>query len=234
PEPEVLAEPEVIPEPEVVPEPAMVVETSLAERLQDADSSWYRRSWTDLFARWSMVLPPEVKPDFCNFAVQQGLRCLIGAGDWKSLKYVDRPVILKLVNADGQRAPVVLEQLEQDMALLRIGADVYRVPVAEITGFWDGGFVLMLQAPPGGTMYMELGGKGPDVGWLRRQIELAQGVDLPSADPLDFDYPLFQQVLAFQRDNGLVTDGIIGRHTIIQLNTRAAVPGIPRLVTGPS
>ena len=233
-EPDVLAEPDVLTEPEVLPEPIMVVETPLAELLQGADSAWYRRSWTDLFARWSIVLPAEVKPDFCDFAIQQGLLCLIGEGDWTSLTYVDRPVILKLVNADGRRAPVVLEQLQQDVGVIRIGTDAHRVPVAEINNFWDGGFVLMLQAPPGGTMYMELGGKGPDVGWLRGQLELAQGIDLPSDDPLDFDYQLYQQVLAFQRNNGLVTDGIVGRHTIIQLNTRAAVPGIPRLVAGSS
>jgi general secretion pathway protein A len=234
PEPEVVPAPEVVPEPEVLAEPAMADAASLGEMLQGADGSWYRRSWSDLFALWSIVLPADVKPDFCKFAVQQGLRCLIGEGDWKSLKYADRPVILKLVTADGRRAPVVLEQLEQDVGVLRIGAGVYRVPVAEITDFWDGVFVLMLQAPPGGTMYMELGGKGPDVGWLRQQIELAQGVDLPADNPLDFDYKLYQQVLAFQRDNGLVTDGVVGRYTIIRLNTRTAAPGIPRLVAGSS
>jgi general secretion pathway protein A len=234
PEPEVLAEPEVLPAPEVLPEPVAADAASLEELLQGADSSWYRRSWADLFARWSIVLPADVKPDFCKFAVQQGLRCLLGEGDWESLEFADRPVILKLVTADGRRAPVVLEQLEQDVGVVRIGAAVHRVPLAEITDFWDGSFILMLQAPPGGTMYMELGGKGRDVSWLRQQLELAQGVDLPSGNPQDFDYKLYQQVLAFQRDNGLVADGIVGRYTIIQLNTRTAASGIPRLVAGSS
>ena len=98
----------------------------------------------------------------------------------------------------------------------------------------DGDFILVLQAPPGGTMHMELGGKGPDVGWLRRQLEVARGIDLPSDDPLYLDYKLYQQVLAFQRDNGLVTDGIVGRYTIIQLNSHSGVPGIPRLSAEPS
>jgi general secretion pathway protein A len=230
----VLPESEVVAAPEALPDPAMADAAPLGELLQGADSTWYRSAWTDLFARWSIVLPADVKPDYCKFAVQQGLHCLIGEGDWESLRFADRPVILKLVTGDGRRAPVVLERLEQDIGVLRIGTEVHRVPTAEIADFWDGRFVMMLQAPPGGTMYMELGGKGPDVGWLRRQLELAQGIDLPTDKPLEFDYQLYQQVLAFQRDNGLVTDGVVGRYTIIQLNTRTAVPGIPRLVAEPS
>jgi len=228
------AEPGQASEPVVATPPPPAVEAPLGELLQTADSSWYRRAWTDLFALWSVVLPADVKPDFCHFADRQGLHCLIAQGDWVLLRHYDRPVILKLKTTDGRRAPVTLEQLNDAVATLRIGGDLHEVPLAAIDDYWNGDFILMLQAPPGGTMYMELGGKGPDVGWLRRQLELAQGIDLPSDSPLYFDYKLYQQVLAFQRANGLVTDGVAGRDTIIQLNSHTADPGIPRLVSGTS
>jgi general secretion pathway protein A len=227
PEAEAGAEPEAEPEAEASSGPV------LATLLQAADSSWYRHAWTDLLARWSVTLPPDAEPDFCTYAAQNGLQCLIEKGDWDALRFLDRPVIMKL-QVEGRHAPVMLSQLDNGIALLSIGGDSHRVPVDEITGFWDGDFILVLQAPPGGTMYMELGGKGPDVGWLRQQLELARGIDLPSDDPLYLDYKLYQQVLAFQRDNGLVTDGVVGRYTIIQLNSLSGVPGIPRLSVSPS
>ncbi|MGD2113268.1 MAG: AAA family ATPase, partial [Gammaproteobacteria bacterium] len=201
---------------------------AFAKRLLEADGSWYRRAWTDLFAQWMVTLPPEVKPDFCDYASRLGLRCLIEKGGWVALRLFDRPAILNL-KADGRAAPVLLQYLDDTHASLLIDGEPQRVPLATIDSYWEGRSVLLLQAPPGGTMYMELGGKGPDVAWLRQQLEQIQGVELQSDDPLTFDYTLYKQVLTFQRKHRLVADGIVGRHTIILLNSHARQPGIPRL-----
>jgi general secretion pathway protein A len=78
-------------------------------------------------------------------------------------------------------------------------------------------------------MNMRAGFAGPDVGWLREQIEHIQGVDLASPSPLYFDDVLRQHVMEFQRSNGLATDGIVGKNTLIRLNSQSGNPGIPRL-----
>jgi peptidoglycan hydrolase-like protein with peptidoglycan-binding domain len=93
---------------------------------------------------------------------------------------------------------------------------------------------MLLQAPPNGSMNMRAGFAGPDVGWLREQIGHIQGVDLASPSPLYFDDVLRQHVLDFQRDNGLAIDGIVGKNTLIRLNSQSGNPGIPRLVHTPS
>jgi general secretion pathway protein A len=205
---------------------------SLATLLQHADSSYYRHAWTTLFARWSVELPVDVKPDFCNFAVENGLRCLVGKGTWATLRHFDRPVILTLVAEDGQRVPATLQHLERDNAELVLGGELYRLPLGQLARYWYGDFDMLMRAPPAGTLYMKLGSRGADVGWVRQQLETIQGLDLSTDNPLYFDDGLHQQVLSFQHSRGLVPDGVVGRHTIIQLNSLSRQSGIPRLAGG--
>ncbi len=66
---------------------------SLATLLMQADDSYMRSAWRELFARWSVILPESVTPDFCDFARQYGLLCMEEQGNWKILREFDRPAI---------------------------------------------------------------------------------------------------------------------------------------------
>jgi general secretion pathway protein A len=202
---------------------------SLGTLLGAADNSYSRSAWASLLALWSIALPEETKPDFCNFVYSNGMRCSFGTGTWADLRFYDRPVILKLDTASGQRVPVVLRHLEGAVAELVIGGELYRVPTEQIDPYWHGDYILLLRAPPNGTMNMMAGFVGPDVGWLREQFERIQGTDLAAPNSLYFDEGLRQHVLDFQRNNGLAADGIVGKNTIIRLNTLSGDPRIPRL-----
>jgi general secretion pathway protein A len=233
--PEVVVEVEpderVVPEAEQQPQPET---RSLASLLADTDSSNYRAAWTELLAMWSVVLPESVKPDFCDFAKQYGLLCMVEQGNWNILRQFDRPVILQLVAADGRRVPVVLQHLDDSVAEVIIGRELYRLDSRQVENSWYGDYTVLLQVPPGGRLYLRTGDHGPVVSWLRQQLELAQGVSIPAPDPLSFDFALQEQVLAFQRAHGLVADGIVGKNTMIHLNTASGREGVPRLLMGPS
>ena len=222
-----LVGPEVQPDPVVEPEPR-----TLASLLLDADNTNYRAAWTELFSLWSVELPASVKPDFCDFAKQYGLLCMVEQGNWHSLRQFNRPVILQLVAADGRRVPVVLQQLDADIAEVIIGNELYRLAVEQVEQSWYGDYTLLLQSPPGGRLFMKIGDRGPVVSWLRQQLELAQGVTISAPDPLAFDFALQKQVLDFQRSQGLVADGIVGKNTMIHLNTASGRAGVPRLFPG--
>jgi general secretion pathway protein A len=209
---------------EEVPEPR-----SLATLLTEADSSYYRSAWTELFALWSVVLPESVEPDFCDFARQYGLLCLEEQGNWNALRQFDRPVILTLVAADGERVAVLLQHLDDSVAEVIIGNELYRLTPDQVKQNWYGEFTLLLQGPPGGRLFLRAGDRDPVVSWIRDQLEVAQGIKLPVADPLDFDYALQREVLAFQRDHGLTADGVVGKYTMIHLNTASGREGVPRL-----
>jgi general secretion pathway protein A len=206
---------------------------TLASLLLETDSSSYRAAWTELLSLWSVDLPGSVTPDFCDFAKQYGLLCMVEQGNWNTLRQFDRPVILRLTAPDGRRVPVVLQHLEGSIAEVIVGNELYRLDIEQVEQNWYGDYTLLLQAPPDGRLYMKSGDRGPVVSWLRQQLEQAQGVSIPSPDPLDFDYALQKQVLVFQRSQGLVADGIVGKNTMIHLNTASGREGVPRLLSGP-
>jgi general secretion pathway protein A len=213
------------------PEPESESPT-LAALLLETDKANYRAAWTELFSLWSVELPASVKPDFCDFAKQYGLLCMLEQGNWNTLRQFNRPVILQLATADGRRVPVVLQYLDDSIAELIIGNELYRLAIEQVEQSWYGDYTLLLQPPPGGRLFMKIGDRGPVVSWLRQQLELAQGVKIPAADPLVFDFALQKKVLDFQRSHGLVADGIVGKNTIIHLNTESGREGVPRLLPG--
>jgi general secretion pathway protein A len=218
-------------------EPAAVVEPesrTLDSLLLEVDSTNYRAAWTELFSLWSVDLPASVQPDFCDFAKQYGLLCMVEQGNWNTLRQFNRPVILRLAASDGRRVPVVLQTLEDSIAEVIVGNELYRLPIGQVEQSWYGDYTLLLQAPPGGRLFMKIGDHGPVVSWLRQQLELAQAVTIPAADPLGFDSALQKQVLDFQRSHGLVADGIVGKNTMIHLNTASGREGVPRLLPGSS
>jgi general secretion pathway protein A len=202
---------------------------SLGMLLAGADDSFYRRAWRTLLAQWSIVLPDDAKPDFCKFIYDKGLRCSFDTGDWAQLRFYDRPVILKLDTPAGQRVPVALQHLDGETAELTVGDDTYTIPTQKIDPYWHGDYVLLLRAPPNGTMIMKAGFVGQDVAWLRERIGHIQGADLTTPNSLYFDDALRLHVLEFQRNNGLATDGIVGKNTLIRLNSLSGDPGVPRL-----
>jgi general secretion pathway protein A len=202
---------------------------SLATLLTAADSSYYRAAWTELFALWSVVLPESVSPDFCDFSKQYGLLCLQEQGNWNTLRQFDRPAILTLVAANGERVPVVLQHLDDSIAEVLIGNELYRLPTEQVERSWYGDFTLLLQVPPGGRLFLRVGDRDPVVSWIRGQLEIAQGVVIPAQDPLSFDYALQREILAFQREHGLVADGVVGKLTLIHLNTASGREGVPLL-----
>ncbi len=207
---------------------------SLGSLLSLADSRYYRAAWFELFALWAVVLPDSVKPDFCKFAKQYGLLCLEETGSWNNLLVFDRPAILTLLAENGERVPVLLQQIEGDVAEVIIGGELYHTSVEQIEQNWYGEFSLLLQAPPGGRLYIKVGDRDPVVSWIRSQLELALGVVIPADDPLNFDYALQREVLAFQRQQGLLTDGVVGKNTMIHLNTASGREGVPHLTAGSS
>lgn len=192
---------------------------SLETVLPAADESWPLAAWTQLFALWSVKLPAAVAPEYCVFAVDLGLHCLAEKGSWGLLRQYNRPAIMELTTRDGRSVPALLQSLDERMAELLIGNEPFRVDIAEVDRYWLGEFTLLLRLPPNRNVLLTAGDRNPDVIWLRQSLETAQQVKLPSDDPEYFDFPLQKQVIEFQRRNGLTADGVVGKQTLIQLNT---------------
>jgi general secretion pathway protein A len=202
-----------------IPNPPDTQTGSLETVLLTADESWSLAAWTQLFARWSVNLPAAVAPEYCVFANDLGLYCLAEKGSWGLLRQYNRPAIMELVTGDGRSVPVVLQHLEDRAAHMLIGNESLRLDIGDVDRFWLGEFTLLLRLPPNGHYLLTAGDRNPDVVWLRQMLEAAQQVKLPSDDPQFFDFPLQRQVMDFQRRHGLTPDGVVGKQTLIQLNT---------------
>ena len=211
------------PPPDAVPESAApsapeTPSASLETVLPTANESWSLAAWTQMFALWSVELPAAVAPDYCVFASDLGLSCLVEKGSWGLLRQYNRPAIMELVTRDGQSVPVFLQHLGDSVADLIIGNEPFRVDIDEVDRYWFGEFTLLLRLPPNGHWLLMVGDRNPDVAWLRQMLEAAQQVKLPSSDPQLFDAPLQEQVMDFQRRHGLRPDGVVGRQTLIRLD----------------
>ena len=102
-----------------------------------------------------------------------------------------------------------------------IGNESLRLNLSEVDRYWFGKFILLVRLPPSGYMLLAPGDRNPDVVWLRQLLEAAQQVKLPSDDPQYFDTALQREVIDFQRRRGLTPDGVVGKQTLIQLNTHS-------------
>lgn len=209
------------------PAPASI---DLGERLTTAvDESAGLRAWNGLFNLWNVTLYLEDDLQPCAQAFKQGLACLVRSGNWTQIRSFDRPAVLEMIAPDGQRVPVLLRGLQDDQALIELGGEVARAPLAEVDAHWHGQFTLLWR-PPVGSETLRLGGRGDDVLWLRGILDrVLQQTAPPAPLPTVFDAALAERVRQFQSEHALEPDGVVGTLTLIHLNSADPTAGGPRL-----
>ena len=65
--------------------------------------------------------------------------------------------------------------------------------------------------------------------WLRARLDQADGRPVAKAASALFDASLTERVMAFQAAHGLPADGVVGRQTLLKLNSVTADPPVPKL-----
>ncbi|MCJ7684920.1 MAG: AAA family ATPase [Desulfobacteraceae bacterium] len=185
-----------------------------------------------LFNQWQTAYPALPGMTACERATKVGLRCFKGRGNWTTLRNLNRPAILELIDENQRRhyAAVVLMK-ERDITL-DFGAQQVTLDRAGIESFWFGDFTLLWRPVTLHSSVIKEGATGPDVLWLRAQLDRLEGTqrepDAPSPSPL-FDNMLKRRVMDFQRAHFVKPDGIVGDQTLIQLNMGTADHSIPLL-----
>jgi len=190
---------------------------------------------TTLMRQWQTAYPLLPGMAACERAAKAGLRCFRDRGNWTTLRHLNRPVILELVDGDQHRHHVAAVHMTDRNITLDFGDQQVTLSQASAEPFWFGNFTLLWKPPPLTSPVLKQGDKGPDVLWLRAQLDRAQGAQAAEAgqtpSPL-FDEKLKKRVMEFQRANFVEADGIVGEQTLIQLNQAIAGSAIPRLYHG--
>lgn len=146
-----------------------------------------------LFARWSAEFEPRPGESACEVARRAGLRCLVRTGTWNVIRRLDVPAILTLTTPTGDRHYVTATALAADTVTVDLARRAVTLALNDIDRFWDGAFVALWRTP-----------------------DLA-ATDLKPGDDLK------RRVVAFQRANGLLADGVLGEETLLRL--AATTPG---------
>ena len=210
------------------PAPEPPREPLAATLARDPSATTMDAAFGSLFALWDATYRPGAGVA-CEQAAADGLACVWQRGSIAQLRLINRPAILSLVDPEGTPHQVVLTRLDNSAARLRVGSEETEVPVAELSDYWYGEF-LVLWRPQNTALLRPLraGMRGDDVRWLRQGLGQLSGV--PNPQPGDyFDADPQRLVEDFQRSRRLEVDGVAGLQTQLVLDSALGVPGSPTL-----
>jgi general secretion pathway protein A len=210
------------PAPPKLPSVNTLLEANVANT---TDAAAFRR----LLSLWGTALSDDRDP--CGQAAKAGLACLDQRGSWAQVRTLNRPAILTLTDARGQRHRVVLSSLDDTTATLNLGEHNEKVSIDDLSRDWFGEFTVVWKPKTLHTRLLSLGMQGDEVRWLRRSLNALAG---GSSDPEHadvYDQELAIAVQNFQREHRLNVDGIAGVQTQVVLDTALADPSSPLLLS---
>lgn len=161
----------------------------------------------------------------CASALRLDLQCFrTNRMTLHGLGQMDRPAVLTLhlPGHDGRWA--LLTAITQDSATLQAGSETWLLPLSVLADIWRGDYTTLWQLPPGHQGELRQGDSGAAGTWLRQQLDRL-AVNQPTIASAS---NLTSRIEAFQRSQGLDTDGLAGPMTFMQLNRVSGV-NEPRL-----
>ena len=162
---------------------------------------------------------------------EMGPRCLeLADGSWQALAALNRPVLISLVNEFREKSYALVQRVNliegqvRSIDLLSTEG-VTPVDVRRLGALWDGSYLFLWTPPLGFDQALARGARGPVVTQIALDFAKLDGAPRPLAEN-EFHGLLHERVVAFQAQNGLATDGVIGRETLIALE--AALNSAPQ------
>jgi len=185
-----------------------------------------------LFAAWGIALPDDADP--CSFAASSGLACMQQAGDLGRLRSLDRPAVIEWQNDAGNIGYITIIALSGSTARAIMGEQSIELPLEQLQQHWLDRFTLLWRTPDAYQSDILPGTVGPSAKWLNERLAALDAH--PAAGSKVAHIPGIYQgewvlrLRRFQRDAGLLPDGVAGPQTLIQLNAQLHAAG-PRLMT---
>ena len=190
---------------------------TLSER-RDNDKSLFQ-AYQSIYKLWGVFYPEEPFMLACEFAQLNDLKCLHKQGNWRSLLRLDRPAILSLLNAEGEKLVIALLRIEGERARVAHNGQVFWVTMDEVDRHWLGEYSVLYRLPPYRSRTV-VPGEANEEQWLRDKFQrISDAKMLTGFEANPSRNPLPEVIEHFQKAVGLVPDGIAGSMTIIHLNT---------------
>jgi general secretion pathway protein A len=187
---------------------------------------------TALFALWGQDYARLPGDGPCPRAAAAGLRCLHGSVTLATLRGLGLPAVLSLTPPAATPGQALLTALDEGNVTLTVAGRNLTLPVTALEPLWSGTALVLWKPPAEVRRILRPGLQGEDVVWLREVLDEALGpASAPPADPVLYDAPLRQRVLAFQESRGLTADGRVGDQTLLYLSrvvSNSTSPTLPR------
>jgi general secretion pathway protein A len=180
-------------------------------------SELQRDAYAAVFDRWKVPFDPNGVP--CEQAPNVGLQCLKLSGAWNDVQRLDHAAVLELWDDRSDPYYAAVLARHDNTVTVRLGGQSFEVTADALAGHWYGTYVVLWQMPPDYRGNLQIGDSGPSVAWLRQHLAAALRVDLRAPEPERFDQGLQSALVRFQREHGLVPDGIVGPITWIAVNS---------------
>jgi general secretion pathway protein A len=199
---------------------------SLADREKHVKGKFM--GYQSLFDVWGLNYSPEPFLLACQFAEINGLRCLHKNGNWRSLISIDRPALLTLFNGRGEKIFLSLIKIDDQRALVSHAGDIFWTSLDEIDRHWLGEYSVVWKLPPYKSNVIEPG-QLLEEDWLNTGLTKINGLSGHQDQLIRPTIDLKQMIVDFQKQMGLVPDGVAGSLTLIQMNSLLGV-GSPSLL----
>jgi len=186
-------------------------------------------AFQSLLKHWGLAYPAMSGMSVCEWAPSVGYRCYSDRGNWTTLKHLNRPAVLELIDSQGRRHYVAAMEIKDQEVLLDFEGSRFSLSKNDLDPFWFGDFTLIWKPPPLKASILKKGDTGPDVRWLKAQLDRIEAVsDVSDGTEKDvFDDMLEMRVMDFQRSCAVKADGIVGEQTLIQLTKAEREPYFP-------
>ena len=178
----------------------------------DISNATFANALFNLYAVWGYQGDPETVN--CEQGKSVLLSCYSENTSLKKLKQLNYPSVVRLERDNLESLHAVLYAINGAYQLL-IDGQVIEVSEAWFNAYWSGELTVLWQAPFELQSNLKFGQQSDQVAWLVRQLNQLQGMSIESKNR--FDLSLLQQVMSFQRENGLEDDGIVGVQTLMPL-----------------
>ena len=148
----------------------------------------------------------------------------ISSADMAPLEQINRPGIVWLLEESGYLKSYVLEQLGVSDIRLQNRQGTVDIPVEDFQQRWNGSYLYLWRPPQSYVSPLNSTNNGtgnmsnPElVDWLQVQLASLDNSSDIIISGGRYTAAIAQQVLGFQRQQGLVADGILGRETLMRL-----------------
>ncbi|MGS0825343.1 AAA family ATPase [Shewanella sp. 0m-8] len=195
-----------------------VLNTAISES-RDIDTAY-----ASILGLWGKV--PYIGLSACQAAKQQGLDCFQQQGNWHSLVRLNYPAVVYLADDNQQAFYGTVVSRQGDQILLQLDEQQLWVSRDWFNRHFAGTFEILWQAPKNQPKEIGQLANQAQIQWLENS--LARVTDTSPRLVNSFDPELEQKLKAFQRQHGLIADGIAGAQTLVQINLYLSDAG-PRL-----